>query len=1177
MFRCGRGWNFANQTEPAQDLTGAKDMERVLLLLFLQLPYLVVLLQSTAAGPLPPFNLRCDRNLVGLSPQQLKTLHHRHLFATDSKRPRLSWNLAHSEREAGGQHAFRVVVARDVEFSELVWDSGMVNSDQQEVLYGGSPLTSGRVYLWRVSWWDQKGVQADSVEVGHFLTGVLNPEEWDGAKWLAIPTAKTSVVLSTKIRLKGKVSQATLHLCGLGYFRATVNGVDLHRRADPPIYLAPGWTHYAYRVPYMTFSITELIKGTTIDISVVLGVGWRDPSQYNYHNPTPPQPDSYPYIMRAFIDVLYSRGNNKTGQFYTDATWTGAMSAFSSDSIYNGETYHDGFKSTLLAPAVVDGPSGEMYLPTFPYIAETATVQAVSIKNHPTDSTKQIVDFGTNSAGVCKLNTQSLGSAGPITMKHAEVLQHPPYGPADGTLYYGNLRSAAQLDTVYPKSSPFYQPTFTYHGFRYVEVTGYPRKLTTQDITKVEVHSAVKANGNFNTNVALLKQIQEAVERGQLSNFMSVATDCDQRSERMGWMGDAGLSSDSMAINFDMDAFFMNYLQLIADEQSPTDPSVPDIVPFCGARRPADPSWGSAFANIAWVLMKQYKNLDAARNFFPNVYRYIMFENSQVSSGGIGHIPGRYGDWCPPPPMKKVSTSLASAFSYLLNVKQLGEIAEAIGDTANATYFKDLFNKQAGEFNDFFLSSDGKYLDDLQISYVLPLYLDIVPANMKDKITTYFINKLTTSDNMHITAGIIGTKFILPTLTRLNQHEKAMTIVTQTDYPSWGYMLNNGIEDATTIWELWNSLNGSAGMDSRNHHMFSSVSQWIRTESIGLSQAESSYGYEELELHPARGLMPSEASASMDYPRPLSFSWKRLGGVQCGKAPEDRSPSTPNLAQHGGLSLSCGEGVIGEVLFASYGNPTGYCGYHRRGDCHDVNSESIVEKLCLNKTSCTVPTRADYWGDVCRGRSRWLSVAVQCRSSDLELEPDHVYSSLHVDVSVPVGSHANLHLPAYGKSSLRVWEGEEMVYSGQRLLSTTPGILSGGWEKNKDSLHLKLGSGDYSFVVRGSSPAERHCVESTANQTSLKLHCMKEGHTVSRIVWASYGDPSSCAQQPHSLGSCHSGASVMVAERECLGKQPCELPVLEETFGGSPCPVELQDAKTSDEWRLVEYVCNLRV
>ena len=1125
---------------------------------------------ASFANPLPPFNLRCDRNLVGVYPGQLKSLHDRHLFATESKHPRLSWSLAHSERDAGVQQAFRVVVFSDTALSKSIWDSGLVRSSDQYVVYSGPLLESGRVFLWQVSWWDEKGNRADSEEIGHFLTGVLDQSKWDDAKWLALPNISSSVVFSKSIELPNKIFQATLHISGLGFFRATVNEVDLHRRADPPIFLAPGWTNYQYRVPYMTFSITELVKESTINISVVLGVGWRDPSAYKYHNPAPPHPDSYPYVLRAYIDVLYS--DNSTGEFFTDTTWSGSMSAFTTDSIYNGETFHEDslLNQEFLTPTVVDGPCGTLYLPNIPYIAETASVQAVSIKDHPTDKTKQIVDFGTNSAGVCKLNTQPLSSGTHVTMKHAEVLQHPPYGNADGSLYFSNLRSAQQLDTIYHKSSSIYQPSFTYHGFRYVEVTGYPRKLTVQDITKVEVHSAVNRNGNFDSSTPLLKKIQENVERGQLSNLMSVPTDCDQRDERLGWMGDAGLSSDSMAVNFDMDAFFMNYLQLIADEQSSSDASVPDVVPFCRyGGRPADPSWGSAFTQIVWVLLKQYKNVEAARYFFPDIYRYVMFENSQVSSNGIGHIPGRYGDWCPPPPMKRVTTSLPSAFSYLNNVQQLSEIAAAIGDTSNASYFRQLFDKQAAEFNSFFLSSDHKYLDDLQVSYTLPLYLDIVPSNLKDSLVAYYLNKITTTDKTHNTAGIIGIKFILPLLTRLSQDALAMNLVEQTDYPSWGFMIYNGIEEATTLWELWNSHNGSAGMDSRNHHMFSSVSQWIRTHSIGLGQTKDSYGYEELELHPARWLVPSEASVSMEYPRPLKFVWKRLGGLQCGKSPEDKSFLNPSLPNNNGLYLSCSEGIIGEVVFASFGNPTGHCGYHRKGDCHAEHSVHIVEKLCLNKTNCTVPTRADYWEDACKGYSRWLSVAVQCYSNGLglDLENDHVYSSLHVDVSVPFGSHANLYLPAYGKSLLKVWEGKNMVYSGRSLFSSAPGIRSAEWDTTKDSLNLRLASGQYNFVVKGNAPSERHCMESTANQTILKLRCTGRHRIVSRILWASYGNPSKCMQKSRILGSCHSGASVMIVERECLGKPACEVKITNEFFGGKPC-------QQHDKFQLVvDFVC----
>ena len=1128
--------------------------------------------------PLPPFHLHCDHNPVGLSARQLQSLHARPLFATGNPRPRLSWSLAHTERDVGGQLAFRVLLARDVEFSRIVWDSGVVRSSAQHVRYGGPPLQRGRVYIWRVSWWDEKGARADSEEVGHFLTGVLDPKDWDDAKWLAIPDLNSPVIFLNSYKLINPIIEATLHISGLGFFRATINRVDLHEWSTPHIFLAPGWTNYEHRVPYMTFPITELVRSNnTINISVILGIGWRDTNVFKSHDSPPPHPDSNPRVLRVIIDIIYS--DNSSGQFYTDGSWTGGGTLFTADSIYNGETYDEitQISASLTGPVIVEGPSGDPYLPTMPYIAETGSTQPKLITNHPTDATKQIVDFGTNSAGVCKLNTQPLSAGAKVTMKHAEVMQHPPYGPKDGSLFYGNLRSAQQLDTFYHKSSPFYKPTFTYHGFRYVEVTGYPRKLTSVDIEKIEVHTAVDMNSNFTSDTPQLKLIQDAVVRGQLSNLMSVPTDCDQRDERLGWMGDSGLSSDSMAINFKMDAFFMNFLQLIQDEQT-SDNSIPDVVPFYRyGGRPADPSWGSAFPQIAWVLMKQYNNTEMVEDLFPSIYKYIMFELTQVNAHGIGHIPGRYGDWCPPPPMKKVTTTLPSAFSFLNNIKQVGEMASALADTANASYFKYLFDKQAEEFNKAFLSEDGKYLDDLQVSYVLPLYLDIVPPDIKDKVTKYFINKLTTSDNTHITAGIIGTKFLLPVLSQLERHDLAMEIVLQEDYPSWLYMFNNPFEEATTIWELWNSHNGSSGMDSRNHHMFSSVSGWIQTDMVGLNQAEGSLGYEELELRPARGLVPSEASVSLQYPRPLRLSWKRRGGIRCGKSHEDRSPLNPSIPHNGGLTLSCGEGVIREVLFASFGNPRGPCGYHRKGACHAEQSWSVVEKLCVNKTDCRVPTGADFWGDVCSGETRWLTVAVQCGPHDFQQLEHYVYSSLQVEVSVPVGSHANLHLPAYGKSAVRVWEGVEQVFSGEELVGKVPGVLSAHWESSRDTLQLRLGSGEYSFVMKGERPSERRCAESTVNETKTKLRCVGRDHVISHIIWASYGNPTSCSEPLRSLGSCHSGVSVVAVEMECLGRQECEVQAVDEFFGGEPCPGLQRSTSPNLRWRLVvEYACNKR-
>ena len=1020
----------------------------------------------------------------------------------------------------------------------------------------------------------------ESTETGHFMTGVLNPGDWNSAKWIAAPSSVTqSPLIAKRVQINDRtaVTHATLFISGLGFFKVFVNGVDLNARPKPPIALTPGWTNYEVRVPYSTYQVTdEVMQQSETLIEVILGMGWRNSTDFPLHDPAPPKPDSRARVLRAMLEVTYANGTEIT--FATDESWESRLSAYTYDSVYDGETYdarlanrtHD----VTVNVVATNGPAGAMFLPPTPYIAEVGVEKAVSVYKLASDPSKQIADFGYNSAGVCRLTVDALKLGTSVQIRHAEVPMHPPYGAVDGSLYYDNLRGARQTDKFTSDGATrTYKPSLTYHGFRYAEITGYPRDLTAFDINKVVINSNLKANGHLNTSNPLLNKIQESVVRGQLSNLMSIPTDCDQRDERLGWMGDAGLSADSMALNMHMEAFQPYFLQLIRDEQ--INGSLPDVVPFYRyGRRPADPSWGAALPQIMWVLYKYYGDINTVKEFFPSLLQYMEFMLSKIppGDGGIGKLYAYYGDWCPPPPQPAVDTSFPAAFSLLTNIKQARELAAALGYAENVTNFEKIFNEQAKSFNKAFLN-DGKYLNGLQITYVLPLALGIVPADIMDDFVKAFLNQLTGTDKTHITAGIIGTKFILPVLSQLKQHSLAVEIVQQTSYPSWGYMIHNPYEPATTIWELWNAFNGSAGMDSRNHHMFSSVSGWMMTEMVGLSIPEGSYGFNEIHFHPARTLDLSRASVSLEHPKKVKMSWQRKGGIQCAKSPEDSSSVNPGLPKHDGLKLSCGEeGVISEVLFASFGTPTGSCGYYSTGSCHAESSVAVVKELCLGKENCYVPTDGDFWGNVCPGVTKWLSVAVQCMSTGQGAAVDYKFSSLHLDLSIPVGSKGAVFLPAHGKRDLKVWEGEDLIwYERDESLKGVPGVLSSEWLPESDSLKLQLSSGSYSFVVRGEAP-ERKCLDSRESEGgALALKCSSKSEVIGSIDWASYGNP----QTPgdcfsHSVGECSAGSSPMAVEKECVGKQECSIPLNEKFFG------ELTSSHGCNEgplYLIVEYTC----
>lgn len=1134
--------------------------------------FLLVVLQVAVGEGRPhrPFHLQCENNHVGLSQEQLTKLSRQLLFATDKASPLLSWSVSHSLRGAL-LTASRVLVATDSSLNTLFWDTGTILGNSTSMKYAGPALSSGRLYFWKVSWRDGEGRWSKwSEETGHFLTGVLQADDWNSSKWIAAPKTITTapIFLNTFQVDSSQLASAVLFISGLGFFKLFVNGKDVNAFSDPPIALAPGWTNYEVRVPYSVYTITsEAIMSDVLIIEVVLGVAWRDTSQFRHEDPPPPRPDSYERVLRAILNVTYI--NSTTSSYSTDDSWECVPSLFTSDSIYNGETFNLTRGPVSPTSAIVtDGPSGVMYLPPIPPIAEVGSETAANIYTLPNDATKQIVDFGNNSVGVCEINVQDLGASASITLRHAEVPLHPPYGPMNGSLYYDNLRSALQTDTFISNGlTSTYKPSFTYHGFRYVEVSNYPRNLTKKDITKVLVNTNLQRNAQLTTSSTLLNTIQENCVRGQMSNLMSIPTDCCQRDERLGWMGDAGLSSDSMALNFHTNSFHPHFAQLMVDELIAG--SLPDVSPFYRfGKRPADPTWGAAFPQIIWVLYRYYGDLSVVKQFFPMLTEYLDFMTSQVEKSGIEQLYGYYGDWVPPPDYPKVNVSFTSAFSYLNNVKQLQEMALAINDTANANKFIKLFQEQSDAFNKAFLN-DSQYLNGLQVTYVLPLYLRIVPTDVETQVVNGFLNQLKGSDQVHITAGIVGTKYVLPVLTQLKQHDLALEIVQQTSYPSWGYMIHNEYEPATTVWELWNSFNGSASMDSRNHHMFSSVSGWMVMDMVGLQLPRGSFGFKDIHFHPARSLELSGATVALNHPKPVRLSWQRSGGLQCGKVAEDQSNHRPGLPRHGGLKISCGKNrVVVEVLFASFGNPIGTCGYHQKGTCHAPDSQEIVEKLCEGKNSCLVPSGADFWGDPCPSDdSKWLMVTVQCGVKLGEVG-DYKYSRLSVEVGIPVGSRGTVFFPAHGKSQLQVWEGERVVWGQGKLVGgAMAGLQSWQWMREEDCLAMELSSGDYSFQVSGEPPEEKKWVESKGGWVCLECG---DGRVVSTVDWASFGDTTLwwVGQEAEPImGSCHAGCSQLVVERACLGREHCKVPSTAEFFGGSAC---------SNGHLIVAYTCNQR-
>ncbi|UJR06990.1 hypothetical protein I4U23_011278 [Adineta vaga] len=445
-------------------------------------------------------------------------------------------------------------------------------------------------------------------------------------------------------------------------------------------------------------------------------------------------------------------------------------------------------------------------------------------------------DLGQNIAGWCRL--RFLGPPGYGTyIRHGESLVQGTVGNNQPTknIYTENLREAVASDTYILHGDPvfeIYEPTFTYHGFRYISVYGSPNPLALDDVECPFVHSETTLKGNFTSSNPIINQIQHNVQWGQLSNSMSLPTDCPQRNERRGWMGDAALTVNEALYNFDLVKFYLNFLNLICDVQLP-DGQVPDFVP--GSSYNPDPNWGTALPTIAWQVYRHTNDSSLLEPYYDNVRAYVEYIRKGYNQTGLVNLFCKYGDWVPPPPFGQTNRALISSFAFLHDVNILLNMSQVLRKTSDTAIYSAFYEQLTQEFHRvFFNNATNTYADGMQAAQVLALALPgVVPPNVRGVVVDNLVTDISKQGN-HVTTGIVSNAQIYPVLSDNGHHDLALEVVTSITYPSYGYMFNNPYENATTIWELWNAPLTGPGMNSRNHHMYSTVGTWFYTHLAGI-------------------------------------------------------------------------------------------------------------------------------------------------------------------------------------------------------------------------------------------------------------------------------------------------------------------------------------------------------
>mgnify|MGYP000226888060 CR=1 FL=1 len=861
----------------------------------------------------------------------------------DVPHPRFSWEERHFER-GRTQSAYQILVAttRENLINDVgdAWNSGKVTSSSSvNIEYDGKPLESGRTYYWKVRWWDDKDRVSPYSKIATFEMGFLSQNDWK-AKWI-----RGGNILRTHFSISRKVKRARAYICGLGYYELRINGRKVGDRQ-----LDPGWTDYDKLVLYSTYDVTSLLKEGENAVGVMLGNGWYARKRSSDGSPKPP-------ILILQIDLEFQDGSRKT--IISDEKWKVSKGPIIENDIYNGETYdarleEEGWDtpgyddSTWKNAEIAEPPSGRLVSQAaFPPIKAVKTIQPISISN-PKPGV-YVYDFGQNFTGWVRLTVKGPRGA-KVKLRYAELL-HP-----DGTINTTPNRGAKATDTYILKGGGIevYEPRFTYHGFRYVEVTGFPGTPNLDSLEGIVVHSAVESTGGFSCSNQLINKIHKNILWGQLSNLMSVPTDCPQRDERLGWMGDAQLTVEEAIYNFNMAAFYTKWIRDIKEAQE-KDGSVPDVVPPYWRLYPADPAWGTACVTIPWHLYLYYGD------------KRILEENYDVMKGWVdflgtkteGYVVkfSKYGDWCPPGYINSPDTpgELVSTFYYYHDAMILSKVARLLGKSAEAERYKRLSEKIKEAFNKEFLKDDqyapiriSSTLPPIssQTSNLLPLFLEIVPKDKEESVFKRLLENIVTKHDCHVATGIVGTRYLLDTLTKHGRADLAYKLVSQTTYPSWGYMIR---EDATTVWERWEYLTGG-GMNSHNHIMFGSIDAWF---------------------------------------------YKALAGINI-------DPDAPGFER-----IIIKSHVVGDLKYVS------------------ASINTIRGKV----------------------------------SSSWRKEED----SLVLEVSLPVNSRGEVHIPDLGLKNPMVKEGGKIIWKNEAYVKGVPGITSG--KREEGYIIFEVGSGTYSFQI----------------------------------------------------------------------------------------------------------------
>lgn len=806
--------------------------------------------------------------------------------------PTFSWQLPVSE-DIKRQSAYHIVVASSEDLlpnNADLWDSKKQDTDQSTwIKYAGQALQSRQKVYWQVKYWSKEGEVSQWSAVQNFEMGLLNNSDWQ-AKWVGLNTAKDSIrgrenvlihkpqYLRKEFELSNEVISARLYTTAKGVFDVSLNGENVSDDV-----MSPGFTTYDKRIETLTYDVTDMIESGQNTIGVELASGWY--SGRLLWGTTPWDNSISPKVV-CQLELHMKDGTKEV--ITSDESWKGTTNGpLRFAEIYDGEIYDANLEMPNWTTNNFDDKNWhKVEVANLDENVRLEPKRHTAVKEkmelNPKKSTHQdgtvIYDLEQNMVGVPRVKVP-MKKGDTLKIRFAEMLS------PDGTFYTKNYRSAHSTDYYIAAQDGEieYKPKFTFHGFRYLELSGFDASKEPQKdwVTGIVQYSDFDDNGTFTSSHEKLNQLQSNIVWGLRGNFLDIPTDCPQRNERLGWTGDAQVFGPTSMFNADVYKFWASWLQSVREAQL-EDGAIPWTVPDSRGNKIASSGWGDVGTIIPWKIYRRTGDIGFLEDNYGMMKQWVGYHQKK-SKNHISNMMS-FSDWLQPYPESGKNTGdtsrnlIGTAF-FAHSAKLTAQAAEVLGKTEEQAKYEALYQTVAKAFDDRFFDETGKVkgVKETQTSYLLALAFDLLPDHKINNAQTNLLRKLKDADN-HLRTGFLGTPLLSRVLDDMDEVDLVYKLLFNETYPSWFYSINQG---ATTIWERWNSYSKTEGynpmsMNSLNHYAYGAIGEWIYERIAGIAPLEA--GYKVIKIAPQVKQPLHSASASLHTPYgKVSSAWEIKG------------------------------------------------------------------------------------------------------------------------------------------------------------------------------------------------------------------------------------------------------------------------------------------------------------